>query len=1778
MTSHPAHAGGAGGSPRIEPHSDRRGSSDGRGDTSPSCLSLDLEVGGNDRRIHAFAAVSPDSGRPLVFRGRGLAKALARLDELASNTDFLLGHNLIKFDLPHLAAAAPDLRLLELPAVDTLWLNPLAFPRNPYHHLVKHYQDGQLKRGRVNDPELDARLALQVFGDQRRALLHEAPADLLLAWHWLTTAGAEGAGFDAFFSSLRATTRPSEAEARSAIEGRLAGRVCRTHARAVAGRAASSGWALAYALAWLSVAGGNSVMPPWVRHAFPEAERLVRKLRDTACEDPACEWCRERQDARRELTRWFGFDGFRPEPASADGRPMQQSIVESAMAGRHVLGILPTGTGKSLCYQIPALSRYDKTGALTVVISPLVALMADQVAGLEAHGIGSCVAINGLLSMPERAEALDRVRLGDAGLVLVSPEQLRNRSFRRALSQREIGAWVLDEAHCLSRWGHDFRPDYRYVGRFIGEKAGRDPIPPVLCLTATAKPDVVEDITRHFQDELGIELEVFDGGAQRTNLDFVVVRTTGGEKLAHIHQILEADLPPDAPGGAIVYCATRRRTEEVAEFLQLKEMAADYFHAGLPPETKKNVQQRFIAGELRVIVATNAFGMGIDKPDVRLVIHADIPGSLENYLQEAGRAGRDRDTARCVLLYSTDDVERQFGMSARSRLTRREIHGILRSLRNLDRKKRLGGEVVATPGEILLEDDENVFERDSATDDTRVRTAIAWLEEAVLLTREANEVRVFPSSLRVNSREEARTRIERQPMADAYRVQLLAIAETLIDADPDEGISTDELMNASGLSPEGVRAALYDLERIGIASNDTALTAFVHAGVERSSRRRLEEAEQLETALIQHLRLSAPDMGKGETLTLHLRVASQVLRDEGLADPLPERLWRILRSIAADGRGEGGSAGSLGIRKHDAETVRVTLQREWSALDETASRRREGARHLLEHLLAALPPGIRGTDLLAETTIGKLLEALTSDLALKSRVKDPEKLLDRALLWLHEQEVIRLHKGLAVFRPAMTIRLGDEKPRRGFAAADFEPLRLHYEGQVRQIHVMVEFARRGLAAMADALRLAMDYFSLDEAEFLDRWLPERSREIGRETTPESWRAIVESLKNPVQQRIVADEREQTNVLVLAGPGSGKTRVLVHRIAYLVRARRENPRGILALAYNRHAAVEIRRRLRDLVGDDARGVTVLTCHGLAMRLAGASFSERAERPDGEMFQEVMQEATALLRGEGLLPEEADERRERLLAGFRWILVDEYQDIDADQYELISALAGRTLEEEDRKLTLFAVGDDDQNIYAFNGASVEFIRRFEADYGPKPAFLVDNYRSTGHIVEAANALIEPARHRMKSEHPIRIDRGRAKDAPGGVWEEVDPVAEGRAQILPARPDPIEQARVAMTELERLSSLAPGDWEWSRCAVIAREWKYLEPVRAFCEVHAIPVQMGDEEIPRFWHLREVRELVKWLRGAEIPLVSGTALRAWADANPPGPWIELLREALDEHAFETGGETEVPAGNFIEWLAEWGRDVRRRPRGLMLLTAHRAKGLEFDHVAVLDGGWERRSRKEDADAPRRLYYVAMTRARETLALVRFGRPQDGAQPIFVREPEAPAYAGRSHPLPQAALDDGRFLVRSPTVLSPEVPGLARVYRRPGLDEINLGFAGRRHPQDRVHRAVAALSPGDPLAAREDQQGRWNLRDGSGTTVGRLAKSFEPPAGMRCISASVVAVVEWSRESSKPEFQDGLECDTWEVVVPELVFEAVDRRSAARATPRTPSTSRPTRRTPSQG
>ncbi len=1729
--------------------------------TSPDalarCISIDLEVSKKSNRIHAYAGVRADTGQCVTYSktDQQPEPALKELDELAEGAEFVLGHNLIRFDLPRLQEERPALRLLHLPVIDTLWLSPLAFPQHPYHRLVKHYKDGALDRKTPNDPELDARLTLKVFSEQQKQLL-ETPPHLLTAWHWLTTNSGER-GFNLVFETLRRSPRPDIGEAREAIRQALQGHACNQQLRSTTAGLAEHGWPLAYALAWISVSGGNSVMPPWVRHNFVAAAELVRRLRDEACGHRSCDSCRQHHNPVSELNRWFGFEKFRSEPVDPDTQqPMQQAIVEAAMQNQDALAILPTGTGKSLCYQLPALSRYNKTGALTVVISPLVALMADQVAGLKKFGVTTCVTVNGTLSMLERTEALKKVRLGDAAILLISPEQLRSVGVRNVLEQREIGLWVIDEAHCLSKWGHDFRPDYRYVGRFIREKAAQNRTPPVLCLTATAKPEVKDEISEYFQQHLGAELSVFDGGSRRTNLEFTVLETTEAGKFHEIATLFTQHLPHGRPGGAIVYCATRRRTEEVADFLTDQGIDAGHFHAGLQPEAKKNVQEAFIKGDLRVIAATNAFGMGIDKPDVRLVIHADIPASLENYLQEAGRAGRDQQQAHCVLLYTEEDVERQFGMSARSRLTRREIHGVLRALRSLELRNRRHGKrepVIATTGEILVEDQDGDFTRDKATNDTRVRTAVAWLEEADLLRRDENEVRVFPSSLNIRSVDDARAKLQNQQIDEDYRKALTKMATTLLYAAPDEGVTTDTMMEVSRLSSARVRTALFDLERFGIARTGTVLTAFVHVGVKRPSHQRLTDAIAIEKQLIELMQELAPDMGKNDSAPLNLRIASQRLKDTDLGHVRTEHVTRVLQGIARDGRNDGGTSthlagGSITIRNHNSENVWLTLNRDWSSLAQIADRRRQGAQVLLKHLLSELAPNQRGQDLLVKTTLEKLLKVIEDDLVLRSQTSNPQQLMERALLWLHEQEVIRLNRGLTVFRPAMTITLTPEK--RGFKKTDFKDLQHHYDRTVRQIHVMAEFAEKGRTAIAEAIRLSVDYFEFGEEDFIRRWLPERRHELDRETTPTSWDKIVENLNNTTQRQLVTDDRETDNTLVLAGPGSGKTRVLVHRIAYLVRVRRQNPRSILALAYNRHAAVEIRQRLAELIGNDAKGVTVLTCHALAMRLVGASFSGKSDLRDGEelknLLDEVMVQAINYLQGNEFAPEEEsaeaepseqseieraviEQARARLLAGFRWILVDEYQDIGRREYDLISALAGQTITDVDARPNLLAVGDDDQNIYAFNGSSVEFIRSFNKDYGAEPNYLIENYRSSRHIIDAANAVISPATDRMKTGHEIRIDHQRTHDRPGGVWEELDPVARGRVQILPSDDDIYAQARRAVTELNRLSGLVP-DWDWSRCAVIAAEWSHLEPVRSLCEHLNIPVQKANETEMSLWRLRETQALVRKARGSNLVDISG--LREWIRRQRPSPWFELLDQALDEHQLETGA-AKVPNTAFIEWLAEWCRDARRRQRGLLLLTAHRAKGLEFDHVIVLDGGWDRRNRADDADAQRRLYYVAMTRARQTLALLRRKEPH-------------PFHAGLDH--------RPSVLLRETTTSPRPGPELTRRHRQLALNEVFLSFAGIRPPDDQLHRAIAALSPGDPLQVNQGEQ-RWRLLNQAGTIVGILAQSFKPPDKMVCTNATVAAIATWSKDRSDPEYADGLHCENWEVVLPELTFEP--RRTA---------------------
>ena len=1691
------------------------------------CLSIDLEVDAKTARINALAAWRPDTGEQLTTRsGPPDAREASRLDRMARGARFVMGHNLIAFDIPHLQAVYPGLGLLSLPRLDTLLLNPLAFPRRPYHRLVKHYKDAGLLRQTRNDPLLDSQLAHEALASQYRELVKASP-EALAVWHWLSSA-ANGDAFDSFFALRRGRQRPTKEEGQETLRRYLSERACRIASKEAVLQAESNPWATTYAVAWMEAADTGSAIPPWVLLNHPETQELSTRLRDSPCQDSACQWCKEHNNPEQEFRRWSNYPGFRAEPKTDDGASMQGRIVAKAMNGDDLLAIMPTGGGKSLCYQVPALSRYEKTSALTVVISPLVALMADQVANLEKRGISNIVAINGLLSMPERRDALDRVRLGDAAIVLISPEQLRSRPTRTALEQRLIGCWVLDEAHCLSKWGHDFRPDYRYIGKFIRRQSGAGRPSPVLCLTATAKPEVKEEIQEYFRQTNGIELEILDGGARRSNLDFDIVKAEASTKMGLLKDMVENHLD-DEDGRAIIYCSTRSQAETVAEFLSANGLETRFFHANMTPDRKMDVQNAFISGNLRVISATNAFGMGIDKDNVRAVVHNSIPGSLENYLQEAGRAGRDGKLAHCILIFHEEDVETQHTLLARNRLRQEDIQSVLNSLKRMQEKNAKHtdpGEadtVIATAGEIVAhldDEDEGQIAVDEAG--TKVRTAVAWLEESELAERLDNRTTIYPSTLKIDRMADIRKILyHHRGLEPRYIGQLTNIAQRLLNADPALGITTDELAAHTGMLPEHVAKALGDLETLGITNNNLRITAYVHVGVARPSGRRYQQATQMEEDLITLMREQAPDQGTGETLPLQLRDTAQELRNRGNEQALTLLVLRILRSVGQGGTERSAGTPNLRVRNHRNETVSVTLNTDWSTVVETSANRRQAARHILTHLLAQVR-GQRGADLLVDTTLGDLTRVLREGQTIPPGV-DADRLLQQALLWLHDQEVIRLNQGMAVLRPAMTIKLGGEK--RPFGPEDYEPLDLHYGEQTQQIHIMEEYAERGLRRIEDANAMAEDYFTMPQQQFIAKWLAHKADTLKLQTTPQHYSRIVEQLNNPVQRRIVTDPRKNPNVLVLAGPGSGKTRVLVHRIAYLVKVKRERPESIIALAYNRHAAAEIRQRLRALIGNEAHGVTVLTCHALAMRLTGRTYQNSSAENDQDanrVFQQILLEATRYLEGEGEEPEDIDELREKLLAGFGWLFVDEYQDINNDTYDLISALAGRSRKETGKRLNLFAVGDDDQNIYAFSGSSTKYIRKFEEDYSARPQPMLENYRSTRHIIDAANAVIDPAQDRLKVDHAITIDRVRTMEPTGGIWQGRDPVAQGRVQVIPAGQG-AAQAHRALDELLRLSELDPG-WDWTRTAVVARQWDTLEVMRAVCRERGMETQMAQEDFTATWQLRETQALLEWIDIQEQGVTAEEALEH-VNAMPSNRWTELLAEAMETMEEETGSDR-IPQATAREWIAEWARENRRRQHALLLTTAHRAKGLEFDHVVILDGNWQHRNQHE-AEEQRRLYYVAMTRARRTLTLMN----TDSGNPFLVALMGHESVLFREPPQHQRAPEQEPSEIR----------------RRLTLRDIDLSFPGRTN-DERVPNAIKELQPGDPLTI--DQATRpWGIRTHGGVLVGRLSRRSQQAMPDVPAKAEVLAIAAWDDGGSTPEYRKYLQRSHWEVVVPELIF-----------------------------
>ncbi|MCL5104728.1 MAG: RecQ family ATP-dependent DNA helicase [Armatimonadetes bacterium] len=429
--------------------------------------------------------------------------------------------------------------------------------------------------------------------------------------------------------------------------------------------------------------------PPSQRAVDPEIAAILEESARDPDANPAL---------AAELHRLFGFDRFRVG---------QQKVVELVIKGESVLAVMPTGAGKSLCYQLPAMMLEG----VTLVVSPLIALMKDQVDGLPAEVQRQVTLINSTLEGDEIERRMREIRAGKYKLVYAAPERLRQRPFLHALKARGVGLLVVDEAHCVSMWGHDFRPDYLFIGdalRYLGD-------PTVLAMTATATPEMRVEISNYF----GRRLNIVSTGTHRPNLFLESIMVSTDE-----HKMRELlRLCREIDGTGIVYTRSRQKTEELTRLLRREGVKAAYYHAGMEGEERARVHEEFMDGRWRVIVATVAFGMGIDKPDVRFVIHYSLPASLEDYYQEAGRAGRDSLTSRCILLCTPADKRNVTRWMSAERV---DI-GLPRQCYQMIREMTGGSRFAA-----IHPDD---FEREFQQEQTKVRVAISMLDGVGLVKR-----------------------------------------------------------------------------------------------------------------------------------------------------------------------------------------------------------------------------------------------------------------------------------------------------------------------------------------------------------------------------------------------------------------------------------------------------------------------------------------------------------------------------------------------------------------------------------------------------------------------------------------------------------------------------------------------------------------------------------------------------------------------------------------------------------------------------------------------------------------------------------------------------------------------------------------------------------------------------------------------------------------------------------------------------------------------------------
>lgn len=1495
-------------------------------------LFFDLEVHKTTKNILEIGAILQED----QFR----KSAPEAFFQFGKSAEIVCGHNIVDHDLPILEKHLPGHAIISKPVIDTLFLSALLYPKKPYHRLIKNYQ---LNGNELNNPLADAKLTRDLFSDLLQAYQELPPERKAIYFSLL----GRQKGFNGFFEILNPNGLQPLLEVTQ-----LAKLLQVQYSQLICGQSDlltiidQNPVELAYAIALISTNDIDSLPPPWLLHRFPAVMQVINRLRLLCNANGNCPYCQFLQP-KESLKRYFGFPGFRRFEGDGD-KPLQQQVVEATLSGKSLIAIFPTGGGKSLTFQLPALMEGEANRSLTVVISPLQSLMKDQVDVLEnRHGITSAVTINGMLSPLERSEAIERVYLGGANLLYISPESLRSSSIINLLKGRQIARFVIDEAHCLSAWGQDFRVDYLYIGQFL-KKLQRDkglaqPIP-VSCFTATAKPAVVEDIQAYFREHLEVELDVFKTSAKRRNLKYFVVPTNGHqEKLERLVELLQSE-----EGPKIVYVSRVKKAEELAIELASKGFRSKAYHGKLERELKKQIQDAFMAedSDLEVIVATSAFGMGVDKDNVKMVVHYQISDSLENYMQESGRAGRNPELrAKCFVLFDENDLSDHFQLLNTSKLTYKEVNQIWQGIKRFKKKTftKSALEIAKEAG----------WDAELYQLETRVKTAIAALEESGYLQRQENITRIFASSIIIKNADQANQLIDQhterfegqQDVNNAKRVfsSLISRART------EDDTRLDTMADALAMDKNEISRYLTNFRHIGILSREKDLTAYYYTvGGKRHSKAVFQRVSAIEEAAF---KLLFPDE-ECRSKRFFLRELNEDLINAGL-DSDSYTLKTILNYWSI----------SNAVKKErldrTTEQYQIYLKGDHQLLTTDIHRRKKMAGFCLEvferdYLGKAKVDTDFSDKKLIEFSTLELQGRLNQLLGENHSIREYEYLL----LYLHHLNVIELKSGLLVFYNPMRIVRREENNRKQYTTVDFEQLARFYQSKTEQIHIVGEYAKKQLRQQEEALQFVDDYFVLDYEAFLAKYFPGRRTKIRQPLTEEQFESIIKDLSTE-QLEVIKDNKSE-NILVAAGPGSGKTRVLVHKVASLLLMEDIKPEQFLMLTFSRPAALEFKTRLRKLVGNLAYQVDIFTYHGFAFQLLGRLGNlERA--------RDILPMATQAL-------ENREVPLERILSK-SVMVVDEFQDVNEEEYNFMTSIA-----EKAGNIRVIVVGDDDQNIYEFLGANVKYLREFMKRPAASTYYLSTNYRAKQNLLQFTNRFLEKNIKSDRVKKDIQLvahqkDNGQIEI----VWHHYDQL------ILPLL-EQIKAKKLSGTtgvlsrsneEAVLLNTLLQQEGLPARLIVDNNGFSVKDLVAVDWFTHNITLD-STEAFGKIqeasWQERKAFVLNK-IREPHILDVVTRIIENFEAANPKkfkSQWVQYLRECRMEDLYFPEQET------------------------ILVSTMHKAKGKEFDNVFLLLNNYPLSSEEK-----MRVLYVAITRAKANLFIhtnsVQF--PTDGILGIVIRE-----------------------------------------------------------------------------------------------------------------------------------------------------------------------------------